>query len=87
VVLTAEIELKLQELVAVDYDNRNWSWLLDPKRTTMPPVLPKAPDSAKKPLAVVIERPRFSGRVVLVKRKRAPAQLSRSLLPEEVAPE
>jgi len=40
-VLTTEIELKLQKLTAVDYDYCNWSWLLDPNRTHVPPVLLK----------------------------------------------
>ena len=85
--LTAEIELKLQELTAVDYDRRNWSWLLDPNRTLVPSVLSREPASTKGSPAVVIKRPRISGRVLSVKRKRAPAQHSRTLLPEEVAPE
>ena len=37
--LTAEIELKLLELPVVDYDRHNWSRLLDPNRTHLPPVL------------------------------------------------
>ena len=84
-VLSAEIELKLHELTVVDYDHRYWSWLLDPNRTPMPLVLLKAPGSAKSLSAVVMEMIRVPGRVVLVKRKKAPAQPSGSLLPEEVA--
>ena len=70
-VLTAEIELKLQELTAVDYDCRNLSWLLDSNRTRAPSS-PEAPTSAKSPSDLVIERLRVPGRVVPVERKSAP---------------
>ena len=74
--LTTEIELKLQELITVDYDHCNWTWLLDPNRTHIPPVLLKALASAKCSSTVVIERPRVPGGVVPVKRKKALAQPS-----------
>ena len=59
--LTVKIELKLQELTTVDYDHHNWSWLLNPNMTHVPPVLPKAPVSVESPPAVVIERSRVLG--------------------------
>ena len=81
--LTIEIELKLQELTAMDYNHRNWSWFLDLNRTHVSPVLPRNQPR----LVVVIKRLRVPGRVVPDKRKRGPAQPSGSHILEEVAPE
>ena len=69
-VLTAEIELKLQALTAVDYDCRNLSWLLDPNRTCAPSS-PEGTDLGQESIRRVIERPRVLGRVVPVERKSA----------------
>ena len=35
---SADIEVKLQKLAAINYNHRNWSGLLDPNRSPVPPV-------------------------------------------------
>ena len=43
----ADIEAKLRKLTTINYNCRNWSWLLDPNRPSVPPVIPKVPASGK----------------------------------------
>ena len=45
--LTADVEVKLRRLTAIDYNSHNWSWLLDPNKPLEPPVIPKVPTSSK----------------------------------------
>ena len=44
---SADIEAKLQKWTVINYDHGNWSWLLDPNRHPVPPVLPRVPAPAK----------------------------------------
>ena len=81
---SADIEAKLK-LAAINYDHRNWSWLLDRNIPPLPPAIPRASTLAKSQLTVDLKRPRVPGRVILAKKKRAPAQPSQTQLLEEVA--
>ena len=79
-------------LPAVNYNNRSWSWLLDPNMPPEPPVIPKVSASSKiqpaseleEParerilLIVNLEKSRVSGWTVPAKEKRARAQSSRA---------
>ena len=90
---TADIEAKLRRLTAIDYSNRNWSWLLDPNRPPKTPVILKVPASGKIQSVSEAEEPaqeeilstvdlgksRVSGRTVPTKDKRAHTQSSRVL--------
>jgi len=48
---TADVEAKLRKLTTINYDCRNWSWLLDPNRPPVPPVIPRVPTLGKNQLA------------------------------------
>jgi len=88
--LTVDTEAKLQKLMTIDRNYHNWSWLLDPNRPHVSPVLPKVPtpgknqsvaelgfpSSEKSPLPVDLARSRVPGRVVPTKEKRTLAQSS-----------
>ena len=83
--------MKLRKLVAINYNHHNGSWLLDPYRPPMPPVLPtgvasdKSPALAKSQLTVKLERPNIPGWVVPVKGKRASAHPLQPQLPTEIS--
>jgi len=82
---TADVEAKLRTLTTVDYNNHNWSWLLDPNRPFEPPIIPKLLASTKiQPVyrpeepaqegilsTVNLGKSRLSGRSVTTKEKRA----------------
>ena len=88
---TVDIEAKLRRLTAIDYSNRNWSWLLYPNRPPEPLVIPKVSASSKiqptpEPEELAQERvlttvdlgkSRVSGRMIPTKRNRAHDQSSR----------
>ena len=44
---TANVEAKLRKLTTINYNNRNWNWLLDPNRPLEPPVIPRVPALGK----------------------------------------
>jgi len=54
---TADIKGKLRKLTTVNYNCRNWSWLLDPNRFSVPPIIPRVPPSSKSQLAPKLEEP------------------------------
>ena len=93
---TADVQTKLRRLTAVNYNNCNWSWLLDLNRPPEPPVTRKVLASSKIHPAFEPEehaqagvlsttdlgKSRVSGRTVPTKGKRDPAQCSRVLRSE-----
>ena len=44
---TVDVEAKLRRLMAINYNNRNWSWLLDPNRPPESPVILKVSTLSK----------------------------------------
>ena len=54
---TADAEAMLRSLTVIDYNNRNWSWLLDPNMSPKPPVILKVPSSNKIQAASKPEEP------------------------------
>jgi len=81
---STDFEVKLQKLIAFNYDHYNWSWLLDPSRPPMPLVLLRVPAPTKSQPAVDPERPRVPGLVIPAKRKMAPVLSWQPQLPKEV---
>ena len=49
--VTADIKVKMRKLTAIYRNRRNWSWLLDPHRPCVPPILPEVAASGKNQLA------------------------------------
>ena len=58
---TTDVKVKLRRLTAVNYNNDNWSWLLDPNKPPEPPVLPKKSSSSKIRTASEPEEPAREG--------------------------
>ena len=48
---TADVEAKLRRLTTVNFNNHNWSWLLNLNILPVPPVIPRVPASGKGQLA------------------------------------
>ena len=44
---TADVKVKLRRLTTINYNNRNWSWLIDPNKPLEPLVIPKVPALGK----------------------------------------
>ena len=38
---TTNVEVKLREMTTIDFNNHNWSWLLNPNRPHVLPVVPR----------------------------------------------
>ena len=47
----ADVEAKLRKLTTVDFNNRNWSWLLNSNRPSVPLVILRVPATGKGQLA------------------------------------
>ena len=52
---TTDVEANLRKLTAIDFNNCNLSWLLNPDRPAVLPVIPRVPTLGKGQLAPELE--------------------------------
>ena len=65
--LTANVEAKFRKLITVNFNNRNWNWLLNPGRPLVLPIILRVPTSGKDELTPKLEESVQEGAILTLR--------------------